>query len=387
MSSRKSTHLDFSPGEQRLFRYTIVTLCALTLVGVILFMLWALGQVISALHILVFPLAIAGVLALILFPIVTLFEHRFHMNRLGAVISLCLILVSLLILLIVLVLPKAINQGGQFFESVPEILERGHEALSTQFPTAFPVVEQALADIESESMLPAAEEAADRAMAYLSLVVGIGFVPLYLFFALLSGHRLKDAAKSMLFLFSKQRQNEVMYLGQLFINYVTAFFCGQMTIALIMGIIMAVGFTVVGLEGAIFFGLALGLLNIVPYLGMIVGIIAVLPVAAFQPDGSGQLVLLVLAIIAVTQLIESVLLTPKIMADRSGLHPALVVTSILFWGTVLGGVAGMILAVPLTAFLVTLGKHLKNRLSESSCYSTANQQLFSQTHTPDDRQP
>ena len=211
-------------------------------------------------------------------------------------------------------------------------------------------------------MLPDAEEAAERTRGYIGFIVGLGFVPLYLFFALLSGHRLKEHTRSALFLFTQERQKELVYLGQIFVDYVTAFFRGQLIIALVMGVMMAIGFTLIGLKAAIFFGLALGILSIVPYLGFLVGIVTVLPVAYLQPDGGGQLVMLVVAVIAITQLVESMLLTPKIMADRSGLHPVVVVVSILFWGTVLGGVVGMILAVPLTAFLLTLGEHIKSRL-------------------------
>ena len=362
MSSVKSMHVDFAPGEQRLIRYTIVALSAVTLVGTIVSVIWVLGQIIGALHALVFPLAIAGVLSLVLFPVVELFERLLRMSRLGAVVSLFLTLFGLFLTVTVLVLPAAIYQGSQFLESLPAIVERGYDALSARFPKALPMLEDAITEIEIQSVLPDAEVAADRTMAYIGFLVGLAFVPLYLFFALLSGNRLKEYVKGMLFVFPNDRQNEMMYLGQLFIDYVTAFFRGQLIIALIMGVMMAVGFTVIGLQAAIFFGLALGLLNIVPYLGFIIGVVTVVPIAYLQPDGGGQLVMLVLAVIAVTQLLETMLLTPKIMADRSGLHPALVVISILFWGTVLGGVVGMILAVPLTAFLVTLGEHMKSRV-------------------------
>ncbi|WP_404417927.1 AI-2E family transporter [Marinospirillum sp.] len=362
MNFEKNTHIDFAPGEQQLLRYTLVTLSAVTLMGMLVFIIWVFGYILGTLHMLVFPLAIAGVLTLILLPIVELFERLMHLNRLGAVITLFLTLFAMFLAMMVLVLPTAIYQASQFIQTLPAIAESGYESLSTRFPTAMPMLENALAEMEIKSILPGAEEAANRAFAYLSLLLGLGFVPLYLFFMLLSGNRIKEQAKGMLFLFSLKNQNEVVYMGRLFIDYVTAFFRGQLTIALIMGVIMAIGFTLLGLEAAIYFGLALGLLNIVPYLGFIVGVITVMPVAYFQPDGGGQLALMILGVIAVTQVVESVLLTPKIMADRSGLHPALVVISILFWGTVLGGVVGMILAVPLTAFLVTLGAHLKSRL-------------------------
>ncbi len=360
MSSEKSTHIDFAPGEQRLLRYTVVALSTVTLVAAIVFVIWVFGQIVGALHTLVLPLAMAGVLALVLFPLVDMFERVLRMNRLGAVISLFMILLALFLMVVALVLPTAISQGGQFVQSVPEMAENAHERLSVRFPKALPVLENAISDMDIQAMLPNAEETADRTMKYIGFLVGLGFVPLYLFFALLSGDRLSEYARNTLFLFTRKRQEEVMYLGQLFVDYVTAFFRGQLIIALIMGVMMALGFTLIGLEASIFFGLALGLLNIVPYLGFIVGVITVMPVAYLQPDGGGQLVMLVLAVIAFTQVVESMLLTPRIMADRSGLHPAVVVISILFWATVLGGVVGMILAVPLTAFLFTLGEYVKS---------------------------
>jgi predicted PurR-regulated permease PerM len=64
-------------------------------------------------------------------------------------------------------------------------------------------------------------------------------------------------------------------------------------------------------------------------------------------------------------MVESWLLTPRIMAERSGLHPAVVVISIFFWGTVLGGIIGMILAVPLTAFIVAVWIQTKASLTRS----------------------
>ncbi|WLD56814.1 AI-2E family transporter [Salinispirillum sp. LH 10-3-1] len=363
MSHEKKMSIDFAPAQKQLLRYTILALSAVTLLGTVVFVLWVLGKVIGFLHLLVFPLAIGGLLALILFPVIELFEHRLRMNRLAAVISLFVVLFALCVTVLVLVLPAAVYQGSQFIESIPAMAERGYSSLTTRFPRALPMLENALAEMDVQSMLPGAEATVDRVFVYIGFLVGLGFVPLYLFFALLSGHHLKASARGMLFVLSPKSQNDVLYHGQLFVDYLTAFFRGQLTIALIMGVMMAIGFTVVGLEAAIYFGLALGLLNIVPYLGFMVGTFTVLPVAYFQPDGSTQLVLLVMVVIAVTQLVESMFLTPKIMADRSGLHPALVVISILFWGTVFGGVVGMILAVPLTAFLVTVVEHTKSRFN------------------------
>jgi len=54
----------------------------------------------------------------------------------------------------------------------------------------------------------------------------------------------------------------------------------------------------------------------------------------------------------VVQLIESYYLTPKIMGQQTGLHPVVVIVSIFFWGSALGGILGMIFGIPLTAFII-----------------------------------
>ncbi len=61
------------------------------------------------------------------------------------------------------------------------------------------------------------------------------------------------------------------------------------------------------------------------------------------------------------QVIESWLLTPKIMGDRTGLHPVTIIVAIFFWGTALHGVLGMLLAIPLTAFFVTAWRLVKHK--------------------------
>lgn len=132
-----------------------------------------------------------------------------------------------------------------------------------------------------------------------------------------------------------------------------------------MGTLYAMSFTLIGLNFGLLVGLVLGLLNIVPFLGSLIGLMVVLPMAYFQPEGSFQLLLLAGVVFAAVQLVESWLLTPKIMGNRSGLHPALVVISLFFWGTVLGGIIGMVLAVPLTAFMVAIWGEIKASLKRA----------------------
>ena len=145
---------------------------------------------------------------------------------------------------------------------------------------------------------------------------------------------------------------------------VVSFFRGQLIVAFLQGLLFAVGFSLVGLRYGFVLGLVLGFLNIIPYLGSIVGLSVALPLALFQNGGGWLLVAWVLGVFAVVQLIEGYLLTPKIMGDRTGLHPVAIIVAIFFWGSALNGILGMILAIPLTAFLVVAWRLAKDKYIE-----------------------
>jgi predicted PurR-regulated permease PerM len=82
--------------------------------------------------------------------------------------------------------------------------------------------------------------------------------------------------------------------------------------------------------------------------------VTTLLVAGFQDGGGIHLALLSILVIGATQLIEGTLVSPRVMGEKSGLGPVTVVISILFWSSLLGGLLGAILAVPLTATLKVL---------------------------------
>ncbi|MEJ2178754.1 MAG: AI-2E family transporter, partial [Gammaproteobacteria bacterium] len=122
----------------------------------------------------------------------------------------------------------------------------------------------------------------------------------------------------------------------------------------LQGILFAIGFSLVGLKYGALIGFLLGMLNVVPYLGSMVGLGVCLPMAWFQVGGGPTLLVLVLAVFSLVQMIEGYFLTPKIMGDATGLSPLLIIAGIFFWGAALDGILGMILAIPLTAFFVVV---------------------------------
>ncbi len=145
------------------------------------------------------------------------------------------------------------------------------------------------------------------------------------------------------------RLNEVAYVLNNFLK-------GQLLIGLIMAVLYSLGLSLVGLEFAIAIGVISGLLNIVPYLGLILGLGVALASSLIQfrdfyhPLG-------VAAVYIAVQAIEGYWLTPKIMGKRVGLHPVTIIVAVLVGGELLGFL-GVLLAVPVTAVLSVFIKAL-----------------------------
>ena len=195
---------------------------------------------------------------------------------------------------------------------------------------------------------------------------GIGTVlswvvlPVYFGFFLTRETR-KVNTESLLPFLKAETRSDVVYLIKEFVNIIVAFFRGQLIIAFLQGVLFAVGFSLAGLRYGFVIGLGLGFLNIIPYLGSIVGLSIALPVAYFQEGGGWDTLLWDFAVFAVVQLIEGYALTPKIMGNRTGLHFMAIIVAVFFWGVALGGILGMILAIPLTAFLVSFWRLAKEK--------------------------
>lgn len=357
----------FSAVELRLFRYTAVLFSLVLLTALIGIIFWLFGWILSVFYNLLLSLSLAGILALVLYPVVEFLQSRLRLPRLLSITMVLLLFFAAIGSLVVLLVPTLVNQTVQLMSTLPETLSSWKENFSYYNPELSKMISSGIQQNggdEAKSALPGLEQTSRTIVSYLGLLAGIGFVPLFLFFTLLSGGQLRQQAAELLSIFQPPTQQKVLYFMDVFVGYITAFFQGQLIIAVCMGVLYALSFSLLGLEYGVLIGLVLGLLNIIPFLGSLIGLLVVLPMAYLQSGGGVELLVLAGLVFAVVQVIESWLLTPKIMANRSGLHPALVVISLFFWGTALGGIIGMVLAVPLTAFFVAIWSELKASLKQ-----------------------
>jgi predicted PurR-regulated permease PerM len=133
-----------------------------------------------------------------------------------------------------------------------------------------------------------------------------------------------------------------------------------------LGLIYTLGLWLLGLDLALIIGMAAGLLSIVPYLGTFVGVIAALIAAVFQFQDLLHPVL-VLVVFAAGQTMEGMVLTPKLVGDRVGLHPVAVIFAVLAGGQ-LFGFLGILLALPVASALNVLVGYMHQRYRESGLY-------------------
>ena len=145
-----------------------------------------------------------------------------------------------------------------------------------------------------------------------------------------------------------------------------AFLRGQLSIMALLVLFYAVGMMWVGLDLALLLGLLAGLASVVPYLGVVVGVLAA-GIAAMVQFHDWSYLLSVLAVFGLGQLLEGMLLTPLLIGDRIGLHPVAVIFFVLAGGQLFGFV-GVLLALPVAAVAMVLLRHLHGNYINSALY-------------------
>ena len=322
------------------------------------------------------PLFTAMILALLLKPLYRGLLERGRMKPPLALALLYGIIFIPLIAIVWLLLGFAISQTLQLIDRLPEIVASVQTSLQeeSQWFSEFSEKTQlgerlqaALAEGEEEggsvdglkTMLMTVVSAGSSVFGKIAGSLGWFVVPVYVGFLLLLKPFPIERFEDYLPFLKEETRRDLIYLAREFVGLIVSFFRGQLVIAFIQGILFGIGFQLVGLQYGLLIGFSLGFLNIVPYLGSMVGLAIALPLAFFQ-DGGGLGVLgLVIGVFVLVQIIEGYVLTPKIMGDQTGLHPMVIMVALFFWGTAFDGIIGMILAIPLTAFLVILWKLAK----------------------------
>ncbi len=363
-----------SAAQRKLVGFAAALLALAVTLALLVGTVAGLGWLLAFFSGVLWPLAVAGILALILRPAVDGIESRLKFHRATAVVILYGAAAIVLTVFLVIVVPPLISQVQELVRSLPDFWQRALAWTRQHLPAGVKSLDDLMDDptvrdlgqtlaAEAQKLLGNAASSLAIAgaglLAVLAFVTHVLLVPFYLFFLLLLRAGKGGGLPRALGFLPPGLRDDVIFLTREFVGIVVAFFRGQMLIGAMLGVLYAVGFTFVGLKFGFVLGLVLGLLNIVPYLGTLTCLVTALPIALLQAGGGWQRAGLVLMVMGLVQATEGWVITPRIMGKQTGLHPMAITVAIFFWGTALGGLPGLVLAVPLTAFLVTLWRFMR----------------------------
>ena len=214
------------------------------------------------------------------------------------------------------------------------------------------------------SMLAGVLSSAFRStLSYVIGLLGFLIIPFYVFYILRDFRKIK----TIVWRYIPPNQRYWFDVKWDEVDYVlSAFLRGQLILSVIMIVLYSISLYIIGVELSFFIGLIAGVAFLIPFMGLVVGILLGGTMALLQfQDFLHPLYVIITFVIM--QILEAYVITPKLIGQKVGLHPVITVVSILFWGELLG-MFGILIAIPLTAILKVFFKSIADNFRNSPLF-------------------
>ncbi|MCD6034508.1 MAG: putative permease [Rickettsiales bacterium] len=324
------------------------------------------------------PFAVGLMVAYFLDPAADKLES-FGMSRLTATGIITSLFFSTILLGGVLLIPMAYHQFISFTQAIPEyaamiqtrLVPTALSAVEKIDPHAVEKLETGLSNLSGSILTFTAGLLGNiwkSGVAVLNLISLLFITPVITFYMLRDWDTITAKVNGWLPpKYAPTIREQLQHID----NTLSGYIRGQTNVCLLLGIFYAIGLMIVGLDFGLFIGLGTGILAFIPYVGLATGMLIGLGVAFFQfhgLEGIGEIGA-VLGVFLVGQVIEGNFLTPKLVGEKVGLHPAWIIFGMLA-GAALFGFVGILIAVPVTAVVGVLIRFSIARYLESSLYQT-----------------
>ncbi len=320
------------------------------------------------------PFAVGALLAYLGDPLADQLEAQ-KIGRTAAVSCVFIAMFLILAAILLLVIPLLEHQVGRLLASLPGYIEwlQGvvvpwlHQRFGLQ--TEIFEVEEIVAVLKSHwsqagglvATLAGSLSRSGRAVA--EWMMNLILIPIVAFYLLRDWDILIGKVRDLL---PKRVEPTVIRLAAESDAVLGAFLKGQFSVMVALGVIYTLGLWLTGLDLALLIGMMAGLISFIPYLGSIVGVVSAC-IAAMVQFQDVWAVMPVIAVFAVGQTLEGMLLTPWLVGDKVGLHPVAVIFSILAGGQIFGFV-GILLALPVASVTMVLMRHAHDLYKDSELY-------------------
>lgn len=344
------------------------------LVAIILFTMNYLSSVLL-------PFFVGWLLAYLLYPVVTFFQYRLHLKSRALSIVLAFITVVAVITgVLYIIVPQMIDQFDKLGQLLTAYVHK--KAHITSIPNAIEGwVAQNSYEIErvvrSKDFSTAVQKTMPHVFSMLSKtthivisVIASLITLIYTFFILLDYEYLTEGVVKI---FPKKNRPFVRSLMTDMATQLNSYVRGQGLVALCIGILFCIGFTIIGFPMAIGMGIMIGVMSLIPYVHSL-ALIPIVFLSLLKSVDTGQNFWLILAsalgVFLIVQLITDMVLTPKIMGKAMGLNPAVLLLSLSVWGALLGFL-GLIIALPLTTLILIYYQRYVTKEHEPETENTA----------------
>lgn len=310
------------------------------------------------------PFFLAWLIAYLIYPLVSFFQYKLRLkNRIASIFCALFTLTIIGGAAFYLLVPPMIQEFLRVKDLLIEYFSTTHTA--SNVPTTLSEFIRQNVDMRileqmfsQENILDALKVTVPKLWALVSESINLLFgfftvflILLYIVFILLD---YESISQGWTHLMPKKYRHTVTGILNDVKDGMNRYFRGQALVALCVGILFSIGFLIIDFPLAIGLGLFIGALNMVPYL-QIIGVIPTVLLCLIKASESGQnfwlLFAACMAVFIIVQLIQDIILVPRIMGHVTGLNPAIILLSLSIWGTLLG-VIGMIIALPLTSLVL-----------------------------------
>jgi predicted PurR-regulated permease PerM len=326
-----------------------------------------IGALIYILAPVLVPFVVAALLAYLFNPIVD-WLTGWHLPRILAVIVVFLFIIFLVICLIFLIVPIIEQQVIILINNIPAldkwitttILPWINKHFNLQASFDLNQMQSTLAKYlptGSSFVVNIWKMASRSGLALISFFTNLILIPVVTFYLLCDWPKITSSISRLLPIHSEK---DITYMVKECGTVLSSFFRGQLLVMICLGMIYAIGLWIVGLNVGILIGILAGLLSIVPYLGFISGLSLAL-LASVTQFHDWTHILMVLGVFCIGEIAESFILVPSLVGDRVGLHPVVIIFALLTGGKLFGFI-GVLLAVPTSAVIVVLLRHLYLKL-------------------------
>ena len=315
----------------------------------------------------ILPFLLAGIFAYVMMPLVRFFQYTLRLRSRGLSVILTLLLLGAVVYLAIIFIIPSINAEIEKTLQVISGYSSGQDILTMILPRNirnylngglrwgnFPQqlsFEKVLENVKL--LLDQVGGIINSTLSIFSwgLVFLIGFI--YFVFILLD---FENLARGFISLFPKTLRPTIRTISMDLDRYMNNYFRGQALIAISVGILLSIGFNIIGLPLATAMGIFIGILNFIPYmqaLGIIPLGLASLLMAAQTGENAFVCMLLGYGVLMIVQIIQDMIIVPRIMGQTMGMRPSLILLVLSIWGYLLG-FFGMLIALPITMFIYSL---------------------------------